>query len=184
MEQVVHCCSTRANGRLTVLKNQVKIAKPPLDTEKRPKPDDETFDKHPYEAIWDTGATNTAITSKVVQECDLRPIGVAKISTAGGDHTSHRYLVDIILPNRMGVFDVEVSEVAEIRDADVLIGMDIIGSGDFAVTNYDGKTVFTFRYPSVGTIDFVEESPKEPKVGRNQPCPCGSGKKYKFCHGK
>jgi preprotein translocase subunit SecA len=23
-----------------------------------------------------------------------------------------------------------------------------------------------------------------PKVGRNDPCPCGSGKKYKFCHGK
>ena len=25
---------------------------------------------------------------------------------------------------------------------------------------------------------------KEPKVGRNDPCPCGSGKKYKNCHGK
>jgi preprotein translocase subunit SecA len=23
-----------------------------------------------------------------------------------------------------------------------------------------------------------------PKVGRNDPCPCGSGKKYKRCHGK
>ena len=23
-----------------------------------------------------------------------------------------------------------------------------------------------------------------PKVGRNDPCPCGSGKKYKYCHGK
>ncbi len=23
-----------------------------------------------------------------------------------------------------------------------------------------------------------------PKVGRNEPCPCGSGKKYKLCHGK
>ena len=22
------------------------------------------------------------------------------------------------------------------------------------------------------------------KVGRNDPCPCGSGKKYKKCHGK
>jgi preprotein translocase subunit SecA len=22
------------------------------------------------------------------------------------------------------------------------------------------------------------------KVGRNQACPCGSGKKYKYCHGK
>jgi len=22
------------------------------------------------------------------------------------------------------------------------------------------------------------------KIGRNEPCPCGSGKKYKQCHGK
>ncbi len=25
---------------------------------------------------------------------------------------------------------------------------------------------------------------KQPKIGRNQPCPCGSGKKYKQCHGR
>ena len=25
---------------------------------------------------------------------------------------------------------------------------------------------------------------KEKKVGRNDPCPCGSGKKYKFCCGR
>ena len=25
---------------------------------------------------------------------------------------------------------------------------------------------------------------EEPKVGRNEPCPCGSGKKFKQCHGK
>ncbi|MCB0577786.1 MAG: SEC-C domain-containing protein [Phaeodactylibacter sp.] len=24
----------------------------------------------------------------------------------------------------------------------------------------------------------------EKKVGRNDPCPCGSGKKYKHCHGR
>jgi preprotein translocase subunit SecA len=24
---------------------------------------------------------------------------------------------------------------------------------------------------------------KQKKVGRNDPCPCGSGKKYKLCHG-
>jgi preprotein translocase subunit SecA len=23
-----------------------------------------------------------------------------------------------------------------------------------------------------------------PKVGRNDPCPCGSGKKFKHCHGQ
>ncbi len=31
------------------------------------------------------------------------------------------------------------------------------------------------------TEPFVRE---ERKVGRNEPCPCGSGKKYKHCHGK
>ncbi|HCL48976.1 MAG TPA: hypothetical protein DHW86_05610, partial [Rhodobiaceae bacterium] len=29
---------------------------------------------------------------------------------------------------------------------------------------------------AVGDIDFS-------KTGRNQPCPCGSGKKFKHCHG-
>lgn len=29
-----------------------------------------------------------------------------------------------------------------------------------------------------------EPAKKEMKVGRNDPCPCGSGKKYKNCHGK
>jgi preprotein translocase subunit SecA len=24
---------------------------------------------------------------------------------------------------------------------------------------------------------------RDVRVGRNAPCPCGSGKKYKFCHG-
>jgi len=34
----------------------------------------------------------------------------------------------------------------------------------------------------------VKRNPKDPttwgKVGRNEECPCGSGKKYKHCHGK
>ena len=34
------------------------------------------------------------------------------------------------------------------------------------------------------TVVVKEKQPKLPKVGRNDPCPCGSGKKYKRCHGK
>jgi preprotein translocase subunit SecA len=30
----------------------------------------------------------------------------------------------------------------------------------------------------------LESKPEMPRVGRNEPCPCGSGKKYKQCHGK
>lgn len=35
--------------------------------------------------------------------------------------------------------------------------MDVIGLGDFAVSNYRGKTTFTFRVPSLEEIDFVDE---------------------------
>ncbi|MDQ3510619.1 MAG: SEC-C metal-binding domain-containing protein, partial [Pseudomonadota bacterium] len=30
----------------------------------------------------------------------------------------------------------------------------------------------------------LAESAAMPKVGRNEACPCGSGKKYKHCHGQ
>ena len=34
----------------------------------------------------------------------------------------------------------------------------------------------------------AERNPNDPaswgKVGRNEPCPCGSGKKFKHCHGR
>jgi preprotein translocase subunit SecA len=42
----------------------------------------------------------------------------------------------------------------------------------------------------MGSPDRVEASSRDPndpqtwgKVGRNEDCPCGSGKKFKHCHG-
>jgi preprotein translocase subunit SecA len=35
--------------------------------------------------------------------------------------------------------------------------------------------------PQGGNVTLVRS---QPKVGRNDPCPCGSGKKYKHCHGR
>jgi preprotein translocase subunit SecA len=52
------------------------------------------------------------------------------------------------------------------------------------------STQMTFTGPNQGATAAGEEAGKvktvvrdQPKVGRNQPCPCGSGKKYKKCHG-
>ncbi len=33
------------------------------------------------------------------------------------------------------------------------------------------------------SVKVLPSKSSEPKVGRNEPCPCGSGKKYKKCHG-
>ncbi|MEY4490820.1 MAG: hypothetical protein RLY41_626, partial [Pseudomonadota bacterium] len=37
---------------------------------------------------------------------------------------------------------------------------------------------------AVTTADEATFVAAMPSVGRNEPCPCGSGKKFKFCHGK
>ena len=44
----------------------------------------------------------------------------------------------------------------------------------------EGAEVFAARAPGPAAQPFVREVAK---VGRNEPCPCGSGRKYKHCHG-
>jgi preprotein translocase subunit SecA len=55
-----------------------------------------------------------------------------------------------------------------------------------------------FQHPETGGLGADEEAAEaqamaavqarpqrvDPKIGRNDPCPCGSGKKYKQCHGQ
>jgi preprotein translocase subunit SecA len=46
-----------------------------------------------------------------------------------------------------------------------------------------------FQHPDTGNYGVEEEAAevraaRMPKVGRNDPCPCGSGKKFKQCHGQ
>ena len=58
----------------------------------------------------------------------------------------------------------------------------LIGGGEQEPAPQEEKRV-PFQYNKSATID-----PKDPntwgKVSRNDPCPCGSGLKYKHCHGK
>lgn len=137
-------------------------------------------------ALWDTGATNSMITEKVAKRCNLVPTGFIQVSTAGGlIEESPTYLVDAYLPNKVRVENVKVAQ-GNLGDVDLLIGMDIIALGDFAVTNNNGITTFSFRMPSIERIDFTKPPQyirATPKTGRNNPCYCGSGKKYKNCHG-
>ena len=183
-------CFTSKYDRLSnVLMNEVSVSKaylPPKPSNLPFAPPKDIIHKK-FFAIWDTGATNTVITQKVVQDCELKPTGMVKVSHAGGEKITNTYLVNIRLPNKVEVCQIRVTEGIITGQGDVLIGMDIIGRGDFAVTNKNGKTVFSFRIPSVECIDFVKQPYKgtpvrtPPRISRNAPCPCGSGKKYKYC---
>ena len=111
-----------------------------------------------FQALWDTGATRSSITQNVVQSLALIHTTFTDVEHAGGiTNNVPVYLVNIVLPNRVQFSGVEVAESKLPPNIDVIIGMDIITQGDFAVTNRGSKTTFSFRHPPQADIDFVKE---------------------------
>ena len=120
-----------------------------------------------FQALWDTGATRSAITQNVVGACGLSPTSFTDVQHAGGiTRDVPVYLVNISLISGVRFTGVEVAEGKLPKGMDVVIGMDIITRGDFAVTNQDGKTMFSFRIPSKEPIDFVADDNRAGMPGR------------------
>ena len=116
-----------------------------------------------FTGVWDTGATRTVISQKVVDELELTDIiDVDDTYSADGPGKADAYYVDVVLPNRVHFRSLRVIKM-NIRD-DLLIGMDIIGAGDFCLTNVDDETVMTFECPPHYRYDFV----KQINVSRNR----------------
>ncbi len=192
MQQPTKSFTTTSTGITRTLQNEVQVSKAfNLSTVSKSFSPQKIGAKK-FNAIWDTGATGTVITQKVAADCGLQQIGIVEVSTANNKRLSPVYLASIFLPNKVYVPQLRVTE-GTVSGADVLIGMDIITLGDFAVTNSDGRTTFSYQWPSSKRIDFTGKAgsittPKiqkpSVKVGRNDPCPCGSGNKYKKCCGK
>lgn len=124
-------------------------------------------------ALWDTGATGTCISYEVVKHLGLKPTGKKNIQTPSGKKEVFTYLVSVTLPNDVVIPDVEVCD-STIGDQGIgmLIGMDIITRGDFAVSNYEGKTVYSFRVPSITITDYVLQHRIKDKIGTH-----GKGKR-------
>lgn len=127
-------------------------------------------------ALWDTGATNSCISTDVVKALSLIPTGQKDMSTPSGKDTVNTYLVNITLPNDVVIPDIEVcdSKIGS-QGLDLLVGMDIITRGDLSVTNFNGQTVFSFCIPSTRRIDYVKEINLENIIGPKH----GHGKRKK-----
>ena len=110
----------------------------------------------PYEAIWDTGAMSSVISAEVVKDLSLAPISQCMTYHTQGHSLADVYIVDMILPNKILVRDICVT-VGLLNGFGMLIGMDIINLGDFALTHKNSHTVFSFQVPSTHEYDFVKQ---------------------------
>ena len=154
------------NALVDTLVTSCEVSRAWQPSESQPQPP-----MHRFTAMWDTGATRSGISQSVVNIGQLRPVGYTTAQTAQGTvENVPVFLVNIRLPQDIVFLGLPVSRIAKPPNADVLIGMDIIGRGDFVVTNADAQTVVSFRIPSQRKIDFLAED--EATQGR-QPAETG-----------
>ncbi|MDR0636977.1 MAG: YchJ family protein [Treponema sp.] len=102
---------------------------------------------------------------------------------------------------------IDLKQTKEWSEQSRWLGLKILSVEKGAVSDTEGSVEFEAIYERNGLKDVHHEKaqfkkqdgkwlydegnivPKtivrsSPKIGRNDPCPCGSGKKYKHCHGR
>lgn len=99
-------------------------------------------------AIWDTGATRTCISRRLASLLNVSPIGMGISHTANGPCQTDEYLIRLELPGGSLSPVIRCATFNGSTDIDVLVGMDLISTGDFSITNAGGKTYVSFRSPS------------------------------------
>jgi hypothetical protein len=151
-------------GRLRSLVSVLKVCEPGYV----PVGSSIAVDLPEYKGIWDTGATNSVITQKIVDDRGLKPISATQVHGVNSSKISPVYLVDFLLPFGVIVQSLRVT-LGDLPDgSDALIGMDVITLGDFSVTNLDGNTKMSFRVPSLREVDYVEEANRGKLLPRKQ----------------
>jgi len=114
-------------------------------------------------AVWDTGATHSVLSPKIANNLGLIPIDSSLVSGINHSQYADIVIASIGLANGLLLPDIRFS-VCDIPGTDVLIGMDIIMMGDFAISNGDGKTLFSFAIPPFKKkVSYTEKAGEGPE---------------------
>ena len=124
------------------------------------KEEDDLIDKNRFICIWDTGASVSCVTSNIVERYNLTSIGKSDFFTGGHckSKSTDVYSIDLMFRDDFVFNNLRVLKIEKHDVFDIIIGMDIISQGDFAVSNLNGSTSFSFRIPSMGTANFLNEN--------------------------
>ncbi|GHU53858.1 hypothetical protein FACS189496_5370 [Bacilli bacterium] len=114
-------------------------------------------------AMWDTGSTGCCVSEKLAKALNLISIASLDLTSAHGSKPANVYLLDIFFPDNTRAKNVVAAEIIPSGEFEIIIGMNIIALGDFALSNDQGKTVLSFRLPSAHSpIDFSEQ--EDPRI--------------------
>jgi hypothetical protein len=98
-------------------------------------------------ALWDTGASMSAITLEIQSKLKASPVSKRFISGIHEAKIVDVVLVKVELPNSVIKKSIEVVVCNIPSNFDVILGMDIISLGDFAISNGNGHTLLSFATP-------------------------------------
>lgn len=90
-----------------------------------------------YKALWDTGATETLISNKVITDLSLEEKGEVELSTLNVTINSKRYGCGLLLENHSKSINIQPAEFSHRKECGVIVGMDIIQYGLFILNRGD-----------------------------------------------
>ena len=115
-------------------------------------------------ALWDTGATGSCVSQGLARRLGLKTIDMCPVCGVSGTTLSPVYSIDILLPSNVEIPNLRVTEFMDNGSFEVIIGMDVMTLGDFAISNSGGKTTVSFRIPpSDSPVDFVKQMEPQSK---------------------
>jgi preprotein translocase subunit SecA len=82
---------------------------------------------------------------------------------------------------------VRIQSQDQVAEAALALQQEVAAAADLANASYtqpSGDGSVTTQSAAAVPRSVSLPAGEVPKVGRNEPCPCGSGKKYKNCHGQ
>ncbi|GHU96459.1 hypothetical protein FACS1894156_7590 [Bacteroidia bacterium] len=168
-KQSIHALTNNSNGIANSITTPVEVTN--ILSENK--------NKVATKGIWDTGATASVVTKSTASTLGLIPVKQTIVRGVHGNKEVNVYFVNITLNNKNITLNTQVTECDELsadNSVGMLIGMNIITMGDFAVTNFQGQTTMSFRVPSLQKIDFVtgmkngQQVVKDKIPGRNDNC--------------
>ncbi|HSU67694.1 MAG TPA: SEC-C metal-binding domain-containing protein [Tepidisphaeraceae bacterium] len=140
--------------------------------------------------VWDVGFSQTARRGAILA-CRIYSVGEVTMTTGAGLPIDREWVDDLGPPLKRYenpvTGDLDISDPQTASDVAIVITRECIKAGASARIAYADVGEANQR-SAPASIDPADQ-PTRPivsglKIGRNDPCPCGSGKKYKKCCGR